>query len=86
MGFCDFKDVVAFGNNQLWQPLAGKVKGHHTGLSQKMVSISNSIHEVTEEPFQDWVLLQLLEPEGHKIIKVTDDYVHCDLPLIKYYF
>ena len=43
MGFCDFKDVVAFGNNQLWRPLAAKDKGHHSGLSQKMVSLSNSL-------------------------------------------
>ena len=39
MGFCDFKDVVAFGNNQLWRPLTAKVKGHHSGLSQEMVSL-----------------------------------------------
>ena len=32
MGFRDFKDVVAFGNNQLWRPLAAKVKVHHSGL------------------------------------------------------
>ena len=32
MGFCDFTDVVAFGNNQLWRPLAAKVKGHRSGL------------------------------------------------------
>ena len=25
LGFCDFKDVIAFGNNQLLQPLAAKV-------------------------------------------------------------
>ena len=35
MGFCDFKDVVAFGNNQLWRPRAAKVKGHHSVLPQK---------------------------------------------------
>ena len=40
MDFCDFKDVVAFGNNQLWRPLAAKVKGHHSGLSEKMVSLA----------------------------------------------
>ena len=40
MGFCDFKDVVAFGNNQLWRPLAAKVQGHHSGLSQKIVSVN----------------------------------------------
>ena len=39
MGFCDFKDVVAFGNNQLWRPLAAKVKDHHSGLPKKMVTI-----------------------------------------------
>ena len=39
MGFCDFKYVVAFGNSQLWRPLAAKVKGHHSGLSKKMVSL-----------------------------------------------
>ena len=35
MGFSDFKDVVAFGNNQLWRPLVAKVQGLHSGLSQK---------------------------------------------------
>ena len=35
MGFCDFKDVVAFGNNQLWRPLAAKVKDHHSWLPKK---------------------------------------------------
>ena len=39
MGFCDFKDVAAFGNNQLWRPLAAKVIGHHSGLPRKMVSL-----------------------------------------------
>ncbi len=37
--FCDFKDVVAFGNNQLWRPLAAKVQGHHSGLLKNMVSL-----------------------------------------------
>ena len=47
MGFSDFKDVVAFGNNQLWRPLAAKVKDHHSGLPQKMVSlIMSAILEV----------------------------------------
>ena len=39
IGVCDFKDVVAFGNNQLLRPLAGNVKGHHSGLPQKMVRL-----------------------------------------------
>ena len=39
MGFCDFKDVVAFGNSQLWRPLVAKVKDHHSGVPQKMVSL-----------------------------------------------
>ena len=44
MGFCDFKDVVAFGNNQLWRPLAAKVQGHHSGLPKNMVSLIKPCH------------------------------------------
>ena len=42
MGFSDFKDVVAFVNNQLWWPLAAKVKGPHSGLPNKMLSLAIS--------------------------------------------
>ena len=39
MSFCDFKDVVAFGNNQLWRPLAAKVKVITVGYPKQMVSL-----------------------------------------------
>ena len=39
MGFCDLKDVLAFGNNKLWRPLTAKVKGHHSGLPKKIISL-----------------------------------------------
>ena len=34
MGFCDFKDAIAFGNSQLGRPLAAKVKGHHSSYKK----------------------------------------------------
>ena len=38
--------VVAFGNNQLWRPLAAKVKGHHSGIPQKMISLVRRVWRV----------------------------------------
>ena len=46
MGFCDFKDVVTFGNNQLWRPLAAKVKGHHSGLPQKNGQLIDTLQQM----------------------------------------
>ena len=49
MGFSEFKDVVAFGNNQLWRPLAAKVEGPYSGLPKNMVSLSKQAGHVELE-------------------------------------
>ena len=53
MGLCDFKDIVAFGNNQLWRPLAAKVKGHHSGLLKKWSACSSWYPEILKELTND---------------------------------
>ena len=42
------ENIAAFGNKQLWRPLAAKVKGHHSGLPQKWSAYTNLRHLLPE--------------------------------------
>ena len=79
MGFSDFEDVVAFGNNQLWRPLAAKVQGLHSGLPKNMVSLY-----IIPDPFVIIVTMWSNE-EGYlrlevfivsNFLKVTEEPIH----------
>ena len=78
MGFCDFKDVVAFGNNQLWRPQASKVQGHRSGLPKKMVSLVRlHVHFNTS--------VNTANVEGTAVLVIAANAVYIDLYLHIYF-
>ena len=54
LAFRDYKNVVSFAHNQLWRPLAAKVKGPHSGLpknGQLNKRVFNSQFEYSDENY-----------------------------------